>query len=520
MTARTRNRIFFCLLSSAFCLLPSCGEEKGRIAGVGFHNDIKTRDPQILLSLIASTTTPDDSRLQADKIYKDTADPKSDARLAVLEQMLFAPGHSETMRIYAIDQLAAADPNRCARAFINYLPRLEENASRDVLEHACNVAVKLQDLRLLAPLARSASNAYERNNLWHDPYELARVRDESQRARLSDLRVTQLDRPEISAILQLSNKYLAETMFDLAASSREQSVRIAAINIAFPLPGSRFPPPHLTTKEYLAQLPSDAWSNQLRRYYEVFAQFPAGQTEYSWLPYLTANENLPAIKNARAHALPLIRQETENLDTGARYTHAWLFTQNPQTFKELRAAVQTKLAQVQTTRREQLHATDIPNDPGLPADNKWLYLEDLLTINLLLTALQNPATINEFHRLGLEDMSDATSEHGGLLSLKNREKPEAVITPYKPQFTDNDQRYAVSDDLLRDAIKGLVLYHFHFHKIHNAALAGPGAGDLAFARKTRTNHIVITSVGPRRLNIDYYTPNGLVIDLGTYTAKD
>jgi|GEM_PF-2951208 len=492
-------------VTSCLLLVSACGEEKGRIAGVGFHNDIKTRDPQILLSLIASTTTPDDSRLQADKIYKEIADPKSDARLAVLEQMFFAPGHSDAMRIHAIDELAAADPNRCARAFINYLPRLEENAGLDVLKHACTIAIKLQDPRLLAPLARSASNAVENTNAW------------SNRAALREL-------PELDALAQLADRPLADALLHVISTSREGAPRIAAFNLlqidhpALPRTWSdRTQRVQDLSDLFQKRIPYDVFCNNLRTYFGLFKDLPKGETEHAWVRTVLSSENLASTQQA-AQTWP--KQSTLR---EPRFIHAIQYGAARGAGKDFNAYadhIASLLKPLATTPREAAHAVDVPNSTGLPADRKHITFEDLLTIDLLLTAFQNPATINEFHRLGLEDMSDTTTEHGGLLSLKNPDKPDAVIAPYKPQFTDSDQRYAVSDDLLRDAIKGLALYHFHFHKIHNAALAGPGAGDMAFARKTRTNHIVITSVGPRQINIDYYTPNGLVVDLGTYTAKE
>jgi hypothetical protein len=46
--------------------------------------------------------------------------------------------------------------------------------------------------------------------------------------------------------------------------------------------------------------------------------------------------------------------------------------------------------------------------------------------------------------------------------------------------------------------------------------AGAGARDFKFAANMRCNCVVITSVGTREINVDFYTPNGAVIDLGVY----
>jgi len=56
----------------------------------------------------------------------------------------------------------------------------------------------------------------------------------------------------------------------------------------------------------------------------------------------------------------------------------------------------------------------------------------------------------------------------------------------------------------------------HFQKAGNAEHAGPGVGDLEFARVTRTSCIVFTSIDDRSFDVDYYNHEGAVVDLGIY----
>ena len=93
------------------------------------------------------------------------------------------------------------------------------------------------------------------------------------------------------------------------------------------------------------------------------------------------------------------------------------------------------------------HAPD-DIDESLAANRDKLTLCDLFAIRLLLDTLADPATINEFHREGLDDLSDTTTEHGGLLSLQNITHPQLVITLYPPYFATNDFQYIASDKLL------------------------------------------------------------------------
>ena len=88
--------------------------------------------------------------------------------------------------------------------------------------------------------------------------------------------------------------------------------------------------------------------------------------------------------------------------------------------------------------------------------------------------------------------------------------------PYAALIATSDLQYIPSNDLFRDTPKSLAQYHFHFQQIHNEGRAGPGEGDLNYARRLRVNCVVITSTNDHEINLDYYTPNGAVVDLGVY----
>src|SRR5690242_11992334 len=68
-----------------------------------------------LVSVLASTTTPDDSRKAADKQLVALKGKTDETRLSILEQIIFAPGHSDAMRQFAMDQLADADAARAGK---------------------------------------------------------------------------------------------------------------------------------------------------------------------------------------------------------------------------------------------------------------------------------------------------------------------------------------------------------------------------------------------------------------------
>jgi hypothetical protein len=86
-------------------------------------------------------------------------------------------------------------------------------------------------------------------------------------------------------------------------------------------------------------------------------------------------------------------------------------------------------------------------------------------------------------------------------------------------MANGDFEYITGDELLRDTPTGIAQYHFHFQEVHNGARAGPGAGDLEYARTARCNAVVVTSVETRQLDVDFYTPSGAVVDLGVWEAR-
>ena len=189
-------------------LLVAC--QSGPSTSKGDAQPVLNRDPAGLLSILASTSTPDDSRQHADKLLVEQKGKTDPARLDVLEQLLYAPGHSDAMRIYALDQLADANPARAGHALELYLPRFKG----PVLDHACQLVVTLGDARLIAPLTRSLAR-------------IAHPRSQPPMQTLNDY----TSRPEWPAIEKLAGKPPGDAFFDLIDSANDQSVRIAALDV-------------------------------------------------------------------------------------------------------------------------------------------------------------------------------------------------------------------------------------------------------------------------------------------------
>jgi hypothetical protein len=184
----------------------------------------------------------------------------------------------------------------------------------------------------------------------------------------------------------------------------------------------------------------------------------------------------------------------------------------------LLADVRARLGTLSHVRREPSSPGAIDDNPEtLSANASRLSRGDLLAIRLLLNGLRSPATQAEILRMVREDHADTTSEHGGVITVPPISAGGGIrFMVIPPMLTGRDTEYITPDDALRRAATSIALFHIHAHEIENAAFAGPGVGDLRFARTQQMTCVVITSLSATSFDVDYYNPDGAVVDLGIY----
>jgi hypothetical protein len=68
-------------------------------------------------------------------------------------------------------------------------------------------------------------------------------------------------------------------------------------------------------------------------------------------------------------------------------------------------------------------------------------------------------------------------------------------------------------DLNRE--KPTELHHFHAQVAEKVRYACPGRGDRDMVDRQQIHGLVFTFVDANHLNVDYYQPRGVAIDLGT-----
>ena len=490
---RANQALSLCVFALTLLLLCAC--DKSTPSTPPPPNDNALLENQApLIALLANSATPEESRQAADAKLVQLVGPADPTRLAVLEQIVWGPGHTATMRIYALNQIAAADPTRAGRVLMHHLPRMDD---WPVLERACALSVELGDLRLVDPLVRSLDRPAKKH--------------------------PRPERPEVAVIEKLTNQKIAPALRQRLFESRDQSVRIAALDLLSELAGPDTVKKLLREKDWInleAQSPGGNGTllADLRWWLDRFDTIPVGGQEVEWVKELR--------KSQQTNILTQATQRHQKLHPQKDYLIAprfvWLLGQVDQptvemTRPQLLAAITRQLSHQTHLQRASDHGEHgLQRDESFTANAPHLTRCDLLAILILLRGLDTPTFSNQVLEQGLTDMTDTESEHGGVIKLTTS---GLSLVEFPPLYKSNDQQYLVSDKLLRELVYGIAEYHFHFQKVHNQDHAGPGQGDLDFAQKTRCNAVVFTSTGPGKFNVDYYTPNGVIVDLGVWPSR-
>lgn len=146
---------------------------------------------------------------------------------------------------------------------------------------------------------------------------------------------------------------------------------------------------------------------------------------------------------------------------------------------------------------------------------------DLLTMLVLDEAVREPRVVESLLEQAERDRRDRSAEYGGL--IRAQRGPDgiggptfiAVLYPPRPGDRRGDHEFVAPRDMIDQSAHALAHYHFHAQEPRNSAYAGPSPADMAYAARFGRACLVFTSVSTSALNVDYYQPDGAVIDLGT-----
>ena len=152
-----------------------------------------------------------------------------------------------------------------------------------------------------------------------------------------------------------------------------------------------------------------------------------------------------------------------------------------------------------------------------------LPLVTMIKIKRVLEILQDSQIREQIGSLMEKDINDKNTEYGGHVKLSSQGK--IYFDFYSPTTANSDVSYSRSVVYARDSGKSIAGFHFHAVNEDSSQMSGPsglsdtGGGDLGTAHTTSSDNVVITPIGKGKFNVDYYTPNLQVIDLGNYEYR-
>lgn len=139
---------------------------------------------------------------------------------------------------------------------------------------------------------------------------------------------------------------------------------------------------------------------------------------------------------------------------------------------------------------------------------------DLLTLAAVSGWMNDRAMVDRWFAGADADVADNTTEFGGLVLMDKNYGAYPQL--YKPMMRRHDLIYYAPKELVLDAYTALAHFHYHAQKYKNRQYAGPGIGDMKrTARTQRFSALVLTFIDRDTLNVDYYQPEDVVIDMGT-----
>ncbi|MBF0107058.1 MAG: HEAT repeat domain-containing protein [Deltaproteobacteria bacterium] len=144
---------------------------------------------------------------------------------------------------------------------------------------------------------------------------------------------------------------------------------------------------------------------------------------------------------------------------------------------------------------------------------------EIIKVQTLLEHFSNQRAVDTLCEMMERDISDKETEYGGQINLT----PEGKISfeEARTQLELGDGTYLPTFESLKETTNDFGSFHFHALSQNQKLFAGPSStgGDLSASAHSNADGVVITPVGKNSFNVDYYTPDGKVIDVGCFTAS-
>lgn len=198
----------------------------------------------------------------------------------------------------------------------------------------------------------------------------------------------------------------------------------------------------------------------------------------------------------------------------------WAAANRPAWASAGKEELSSELARRLEAREKFVRSVDVEGQrrkDDLRSNEDRLSWADLIAILTIDEAIRDPAVVASLVKQADLDRRDETTEYGGVLELVN-DRPRALLYPPRPGQRQGDMQFVASDDMVARSDRALAHYHFHAQSVKNGTNAGPSRGDVQYAARSGRSCLVLTTVREGTLDVDYYQPNGVVVDLGTISV--
>lgn len=289
------------------------------------------------------------------------------------------------------------------------------------------------------------------------------------------------------------------------------------------------------TREYLATLEdaaaADAKIAALRAAATDLKAVPSSGEQLEWLQSLRTPERSAFWSEARDAIARLSPEQTRGFALRHASAARWAAARRPEWLAASRDALLAELSSRLEGRKFWQRSAELvegarPRRETLAEAERDLVWGDALLALIADEALKDPAVVAGMFAQVDADRADRTTEYGGVLDFAAGAPASAsggaaaeggfaaLSFPPRAGQRTADNRFVVSPELLERGHTGLFHYHFHARVAREAEYAGPGEGDVEYAERFGRSCLVLTSVSENALDVDYYQPNGAVIDLG------
>ena len=505
-------------------------------AGPGTASSRLARRQKTLLRILGNIPDATSTRKKADRHLLHITSADNPARLAVLVGVVTGYGQQPMMKIYAMDQIMAADKLLGIAVLARQIPRFQHWR---VLIHACTLAQSTGNRAMVDPLILSLMRPAHRFTL--------------------------AQRPEANAIRNLCHGGLRRCLANKLFHSHTLTVRLAALKLLYHL----LPPTQLYALIFEQNHVSDPMLSALRWYGRKFSYIPHTAAQVAWIEELHGGRFSALARLAELHCrlLPLtgnysgvMASPSGQVERTGRHAHALRPSRaaaspydhshfpahtcmprgipprligllavltNPQQYAPpnvLKNIIELYYAGRPHVRRPGPYPGSPDNpDPSLADNAGQLSYCDLLVVQCLYAALAHRYFRADITRLGNQSQRNSLTEEGGLIQLRSsarqtghRALPALHLALYPSLKHINNGVYVTGPALLLATPTGLAQFIFHFQKTDNQRYTGPAPGDLRYVRATRCVVVIFTSLSQHTFDATADFPNAAVLDLGVF----